>query len=114
MPLLGKLLVTLFTSLFGFFSSYVVADKGFKVAAIIVMVGLVTAIVAMFDSCAGGGACAAAFDAAATAYPTFSVGLGIGFNQVTYGAASGFVVIWAACQLYVFKKRMTGLLLGGS
>lgn len=114
MGAIGRLIATLFGSLFGFIVEFFVVDKGFKVVAVVAMVALLTGIVALFDSCTGGGACSAAFANAAARYPTFSMGLGIAFNTVTYGAASSYLLIWVACQLYVFKKRMTGLLLGGS
>jgi hypothetical protein len=114
MAAIGRLLATLFGSLFGFIVEFFVVDKGFKVAAIVVMVGLLTGIVAMFDSCTGDGICGTAFANAAQAFPNFSTGMSIAFNSVTFAAASQYLVVWAACQLYVFKKRMTGLLLGGS
>lgn len=114
MGALGRLIATLVGALLGFAGDFFTADKAFKVAAVVVMVGLITAIIAMFDSCTGGGVCGTAFSNAAAKYPEFSVGLGIAFNSTTYASGASYLLVWAACQLYVFKKRMSGLLLGGS
>lgn len=114
MGALGKFLATLFGGLFGFIAEKSSMEIGFKLLAVTSLTAVLTAIVMGFDSCSGGGICGQAFSAAADRFPTFSMGLGIAFNAVTYSAASSYVLVWTACQLYIFKKRMTSMLLSGS
>lgn len=100
--------------MFGFLAEMSSMEMAFKLLAVVSLTAVLTAIVMGFDSCTGGGVCATAFATAAERYPSFSVGLGIAFNAATYSAAASYVFVWCACQLYVFKKRMTGMLLSGS
>ena len=43
-------------------------------------------------------------------HPYFAIGLSLGFNTVTYGLASCYMTVWAACQMYIYKKRILDMM----
>lgn len=104
MPLLGNLLITIVTLLVRIFGRFMVAEKAFRVSAVLVMLTLVGILMTTFFSCARG-ACAQGISGISSSHPNFAVGLGIAFNGTTMAAASGYVSVWLACQLYVFQKK---------
>jgi len=109
---IGTLLASLFGGLFASLTKYFVAEKAFRIAAIAVMLALLAAIVLSLKSCSQG-ICSSAINSVASQYPTFAMGLGVAFNTTTYTAASSFILVWTACQLYIVKKRMFGVLESG-
>lgn len=108
MPLLGTLLVNLVTFLASIFGRFFVAEKAFRLAAVVTLLGLVTALYTSMMSCATG-VCATAISGMSLSHKNFAVGLAMVFNSTTYSAVSCYVTVWTVCQIYVIKKRMTSL-----
>lgn len=54
--------------------------------------------------------CGSAIAAISSSHPMFAVGLSLGFNSTTYSLASVYVSVWAACQLYIYKKKVLGMI----
>lgn len=109
MPLLGTLIAGLIRILFAVFGRFMVAEKAYHLAMMVVVLALATAIVASMNSCATG-ACAMAIGAMSSTHPNFGVGLSLAFNSTTYTAMSCYFVVWSGCQMYVMKKKMITLL----
>lgn len=109
---MGKIMTALFGSLFNFLAKYFSVQMAFNLASMTIMIALVVSLVASFRSCAQG-VCSLAITNAATEFPSFAMGLGIAFNTTTYTAASCYMAVWSACQLYNFKKKMLGVLENG-
>lgn len=105
MPLLGTLVAGLFTILFNVFGRFLVLEKAFKLAAVVSMLALATALYVSLNSCVTG-VCGAAITNMSASSPNFAVGLGIAFNSTTFTAASFYISVWTLCQLYIIKKRM--------
>lgn len=112
MPLLGSLLIGLCTLLFNVFGRFMVFEKAFRLAAVLSMLVLITALVLAMRSCVTG-VCGAAISGMSVSSPNFAVGLGIAFNSITFTAASCYISVWTICQLYIIKKRMVSLVVGG-
>lgn len=112
MGALGRLVVTLFGSLFTFLARFFVVEKAFKISAGVVLVGLVGVLFGALKSCAEG-ICSTAINATAVEFPTFGMGLGVVFNTTTYTAAACYLTVWSACQLYVMKKRIVSMITAG-
>lgn len=104
MPLLGNLLISIVTLLINIFGKFMVAEKAFRVSAVLVMLTLFGILMTTMSSCARG-VCAQGISGISTSHPNFAVGLGIAFNSTTMAAASCYVSVWLACQLYVFQKK---------
>lgn len=109
MPLLGNLIVAVVTLLINIFGKFMVLEKAFRVAAVVLMISLVTVMTAVMYSCANG-VCAAGIAGISASHPAFAVGLGIAFNSTTLAAAGGYMAVWLACQLYVFQKRALNII----
>ncbi len=112
MGALGRLLATLFGSLFGFLTKFFVVEKAFKIASAAILIGLVAALFAALKSCSQG-ICSTAINSTAVEFPAFAMGLGIVFNTTTYTAAALYITVWSACQLYVLKKKMMVMVSAG-
>lgn len=112
MGALGRLLATLFGSLFTFLTRFFVVEKAFKVASIAVLLGVIGTLYGALKSCSLG-VCSTAINSVIVDFPSFGMGLGIVFNTVTYSAAALYITVWTACQLYVLKKKMMGMITQG-
>ncbi len=112
MGALGRLLATLFGSLFGFLTKFFVVEKAFKIASAVILLSLVALLFASLKSCAEG-ICAVAINATALEFPSFGMGLGVVFNTTTYTAAACYLTVWSACQLYVLKKKFAVMISAG-
>ncbi|WP_290603506.1 hypothetical protein [Janthinobacterium sp.] len=104
MPLLGQLLVHIITFLISFFGRFMVAEKAFRVSAVVIFVGLAATLLTTGISCVRG-VCAQGISGISSLHPNFAVGLGIAFNGTTMAAASCYVSVWLACQIYVINKK---------
>jgi hypothetical protein len=104
MPLLANLLVHIITFLISFFSRFMLAEKAFRVSAVLIFIGLAGALLATGLSCARG-VCAQGISGISSSHPNFAVGLGIAFNGTTMAAASCYASVWLACQIYVINKK---------
>lgn len=104
MPLLGNLLISIVTLLINIFGKFMVAEKAFRLSAVLVFVALAGVLMTVMLSCARG-VCSQGIAGMSTSHPNFAVGLGIAFNSTTLAAASCYVSVWLACQLYVFQKK---------
>lgn len=104
MPILANLIVSIITFLVSFFSKFMLAEKAFRVSAVLLFMGLAGALMVTGLSCAHG-VCAQGISGMSTSHPNFAVGLGIAFNGTTMAAASSYSMIWLACQIYVINKK---------
>lgn len=104
MPLLGNLLIAIVTTLFNFFSKFMLMERAFRLAALLVMIGLAVTMIALMSSCARG-VCAQGISGISASHPNFAVGLGIAFNSTTLTSAACYMSVWLGCQLYVFQKK---------
>lgn len=104
MPLLGNLLVSIVTLLISLFGRFMVLEKAFRISAVLVMLALSGVMMTLLSSCAKG-VCASGISGISASHPSFAVGLGIAFNSTTMAAASCYMSVWLACQLYVFQKK---------
>ena len=109
MAAIGVLIQGLITLLFGLFGRFMVAEKAFNLAMMLIISAMAVVMVAAMNSCATG-VCASAITSMSSTNRNFAVGLGIAFNSTTYAAASAYMLVWVGCQMYVFKKRMIGML----
>lgn len=111
MAALGILIQVLMGILFKLFAKFMVAEKAFNLAMMVIVVSMTVAIIAAMQSCASiTGACGTAVSGMADSHRNFAVGLGLVFNGVTLSAASCYMLVWVACQMYVVKKRAILLL----
>lgn len=104
MPLLGNLIITIVTMLVRIFGQFMVAEKAFRVSAVLMMLTLFGILMIAMSSCTRG-VCAQGISGMSSSHPNFAVGLGIAFNGTTMAAASAYVSVWLACQLYVLQKK---------
>lgn len=104
MPILGQLLISIVTSLVAFFGRYMVAEKAFRAAGVVLMIGLAAGVISVMSSCATG-VCASGISSISSSHPNFAVGLGVAFNSVTVGAFGGYLAVWTICQIYVMQKK---------
>jgi len=104
MPLLGNLLIAIVTLLINIFGKFMVAEKAFRLSAVLVMLAFFAVVIAAMGSCARG-VCAQGIAGISSSHPNFAVGLGIAFNSTTMAAASCYVSVWLCCQIYVFQKK---------
>jgi hypothetical protein len=73
------------------------------------LVGFVVVLWAAGQACAQL-VCGPAINAISSSHPSFAVGLSLAFNPTTYGLASCYTSVWAACQLYIYKKKLLGMI----
>lgn len=104
MPLLGQLLVSIITFLMSVFGRFMLAEKAFRLSAVLIFVGLAAALLTTGLSCANG-VCAQGISGMSSSHPSFAIGLGIAFNSTTMAAASCYSTVWLACQIYVINKK---------
>ncbi|MNR75993.1 hypothetical protein D3C72_66460 [compost metagenome] len=95
----------LFTLLFKFFVRFFSIEKAFRISGMLAMMALATGLYLAMKSCAEG-VCGAAIQNISVSHPSFAVGLGLGFNSITYTSVACYISVWTLCQMYVIKKRM--------
>lgn len=113
MPLLATFLTTAFGAMFSFFARFMVIEKAARLAAWTITFGLITVLLASAFSCIYG-VCASNIASFATIHPAIGMGLGIAWNSITLTAASCYMTVWIACQVYVMKKISINLLMLGN
>lgn len=113
MPLLASFLSVAFGAMFSFFGRFMVMEKAARLAAWTVSFGLIAALITAAYSCISG-ICATNIASMASIHPSFGMGLGIAWNAVTLTAASCYMTVWIACQIYVMKKISINLLMLGN
>lgn len=104
MPILAQLIVSLVTTLVAFFGRFMVAEKAYRAAGVVIMIGLAGGVISVMSSCATG-VCAQGISSIASSHPNFAVGLGVAFNSITVAAAGGYMAVWTICQIYVLQKK---------
>ncbi|MGX4644440.1 DUF5455 family protein [Massilia sp. SYSU DXS3249] len=113
MPLLASFMSTLFGAVFAFLGRFMVAEKAARLAAWSVSFAAIAGLVSLAFSCISG-ICADNIQSGISgSHPGFSMGLGIAWNGVTATAASCYMTVWVACQLYVIKKKAINVIIGG-
>ena len=110
MPLLGTLLINMLAFLINIFVKYMVLEKAFRLSAVLLMLSLVVPLIALMSSCAKG-VCSQGISGMSSSHPNFAVGLGIAFNSTTLSAATCYVMVWVACQVYVIQKKGLNLII---
>jgi Family of unknown function (DUF5455) len=98
MPLLGKLLESLFVALAGFFGRMLVGKVAVRVAAVAALAALGTGLLAAFN----------AFVApmVASVFSTqYGQLLGLVFPPVSGTVLAGLMALWVACMAYRLKVR---------
>jgi hypothetical protein len=95
----------MWATLIGFLGFQNVGKVGMRVWAVATLSGFVVTLWAAGQACAQY-VCGPAIQGISTSHPGFAVGLSLAFNSTTYGLASCYMTVWAACQLYVYKKTV--------
>lgn len=95
----------MFASLLGFLGFDSMSKIGMRIWAITTIAGFVAILWAAGQSCAQL-YCGPAISAISSSHHGFAVGLGLAFNTTTYGLGSCYMTVWAACQLYIYKKTI--------
>lgn len=106
-------MATLFGAAFSFFGRFMVAEKAARLAAWSVSFAAVCALIAAAFSCISGVCATNIQTGISNSHPSFAMGLGIAWNSVTLTAASCYMTVWIACQLYVLKKKAINVIIGG-
>ena len=95
----------MFASLLGFLGFDSLSKIGMRIWAVTTLTAFVGTLWLAGQGCATS-FCGPAIDAISSSHPAFAVGLSLAFNSVTYGLASCYMTVWAACQLYIYKKTI--------
>lgn len=95
----------MFASLLGFLGFDSMSKIGMRIWAVATLTTFVATLWLAGQSCANS-VCGPAIDAISSSHPAFAIGLSLAFNTVTYGLASCYMTVWAACQLYIYKKTI--------
>jgi hypothetical protein len=95
----------MFASLLGFLGFDSMSKIGMRIWAITTLTGFVATLWLAGQGCAQY-VCGPAIQGISQSHPAFAVGLSLAFNSTTYGLASCYMTVWAACQLYVYKKTI--------
>lgn len=111
MALFAKLISTLFGFFLAIFSRFVIAEKAARMAVIASYLLMLAALFASLATCLNG-VCGNAIAGISMSHPNFAVGLGLAFNNTTLTAASCYMSVWLACQLYIAKKKVMTFLAG--
>ena len=112
--LLGAFLATLFSAAFSLFGRFFIAEKAARLAAWSVSFAAIAGLISLAFSCISGICANNIREGISGAHPSFAIGLGIAWNSVTLTAASCYMTVWVACQLYVIKKKAINIIIGGS
>lgn len=95
----------MFLRLLGFLGFDSASKLAMRIWAIATLTGFVTILWVAGQSCAQY-VCGPAISAISSSHPAFAVGLSLAFNTTTYSLASCYMTVWAACQMYVYKKTI--------
>lgn len=95
----------MFASLLGFLGFDSMSKLSMRLWAASSLIFFMTVLWAAGQTCAQY-VCGPAINAISESHPGFAVGLSLGFNATTYGLASCYLTVWAACQMYIYKKRI--------
>lgn len=95
----------MFASLLGYLGFENAQKLALRIWAISMVFGFTLVLWAAGQSCANF-VCGPLINAIANSHPNFAVGLSLGFNSTTYALASCYTAVWAACQLYIYKKKL--------
>jgi len=105
MPILGGLLVSLFTGLGGLFSAIFGAQIAVKVAAVSAFLAFGVALVAAFNTLV-------APIAAQVFSTTFGQLLGLAFPPIAGTCLAAVAAVWSACTLYGVQRRALSMVAG--
>lgn len=95
----------MFASLLGFLGFDSMSKIGMRIWAVATLTGFVALLWAAGQSCAQY-VCGPAINSISSSHPMFAVGLSLAFNTTTYSLASCYMTVWAACQMYIYKKAI--------
>jgi len=105
MPILGGLLVSLFTGLGGLFSAIFGAQVAVKLAAVAAFIGFGVVLLAVFNTLV-----------APIAAAVFSTGfgqlLGLAFPPIAGTCLAAVAAVWSACGLYGIQRRALSMVAG--
>jgi len=105
MPILGGLLVSLFTGLGGLFSAIFGAQIAVKLAAVAAFIGFGVVLLGVFNTLV-----------APIAGAVFSTGfgqvLGLAFPPIAGTCLAAVAAVWAACGLYGIQRRALSMVAG--
>lgn len=99
----------MFASVLAFLGFENVQKLALKFWAISMLLTFVSIMWAAGQACANY-VCGSAIAAISSSHPSFAIGLSLGFNSTTYSLGSAYVSVWAACQLYIYKKKVLGMI----
>jgi Family of unknown function (DUF5455) len=105
MPILGGLLVSLFTGLGGLFSAIFGAQIAVKLAAVAAFVGFGVVLLGVFNTLV-------APIAAAVFSTSFGQVLGLAFPPIAGTCLAAVSAVWAACGLYGIQRRALSMVAG--
>jgi len=105
MPILGGLLVSLFTGLGGLFSAIFGAQIAVKVAAVAAFVGFGVVLLAVFNTMV-------APIAAAVFSTAFGQVIGLAFPPIAGTCLAAVASVWSACGLYGIQRRALSMVAG--
>lgn len=100
----------MFAQLLGFLGFDSLSKMGMRIWAATTLTLFVGVLWAAGQSCAQY-VCGPAINSISSSHPAFAVGLSLAFNSTTYGLASCYMTVWAACQMYVYKKKIVDKLI---
>lgn len=104
MPLLGGLLVSLFSGLVGWFAQYVTRKVAFAAAALTAYTSLTVGLFVVLRSTV------IALHAIVTGVPAIFLDvLQMGIPPVAAPCLSAYVTIWTACTVYVWQRDLLKL-----
>jgi len=105
MPILGGLLVSLFTGLGGLFSAIFGAQIALRLAAVTAFLGFGVVLLGVFNTLV-------APIAAAVFSTDFGQLLGLAFPPIAGTCLAAISAVWSACALYGVQRRALSLLAG--
>jgi hypothetical protein len=105
MPILGGLLVSLFTGLGGLFSAIFGAQVAIRAAAVVSLVTFGVALLAVFNS-------AVAPLAAAVFSTAYGQLIGLAFPPIAGTCLAAVSACWSACALYGVQRRALSIVAG--
>jgi len=105
MPILGGLLVSLFTGLGGLFSAIFGAQIAVKLAAVAAFLGFGVVLLGVFNTLV-------APIAAAVFATSFGQVIGLAFPPIAGTCLAAVSAVWAACGLYGIQRRALSMVAG--
>lgn len=105
MPILGGLLVSLFTGLGGLFSAIFGAQMAVKLAAVAAFLSFGLVLLGVFN--------AVVAPIAAAAFSTsYGQVIGLAFPPISGTCVAAVAAVWSACGLYGIQRRALGMMAG--